>query len=51
MNVAAATVEVEDHVLEALEAGHLVNRGDVRFWRIHHQSARRGEAEAAATRA
>jgi hypothetical protein len=30
MNVAAAIVEVEDHVLEALEAGHRVNRGDFR---------------------
>ena len=41
MYVAAGIVEVEDHVLEVLEAGHLVNRGDVRCWHIHHKSVRR----------
>ena len=47
MNVAVAIVEAEDDVavtnlLEALEAGHFVNRGDVRCWHLHHKSARGG---------
>jgi len=48
MNVAVVIVEAEDDVavinnlLEALEAGHRVNRGDFRCWRIRHRSAGRG---------
>jgi hypothetical protein len=28
----------EDHALEALEASHRVDCGDVRCWRIHHKA-------------
>jgi hypothetical protein len=48
MNVAVAIVEAEDDVavtnlLEALEAGHFVNRGDVPCrWHLRHKNAPRG---------
>jgi hypothetical protein len=43
MTVAVAMVEAEDdfavtNLLEALEAGYRVNRGDARCWHIHHKA-------------